>query len=46
MDDFPLRASKMKELNIPLFRSECDVNVTIHSDEESDIEEDYHNCYV
>ena len=26
----------------PLFRSESDVDVTIHSDEESDIEEDYH----
>ena len=25
----------------PLFRSESDVNMTIHSDEESDIEEDY-----
>ena len=26
----------------PLFRSEPDLNVTIHSDEESDIEEYYH----
>ena len=44
-DDYPLRASKMKDLKHPakpLFRSESDVYVTIHSDEESDIEEDYH----
>ena len=44
-DDYPLRASKMKDLKHPakpLFRSESDVDVTIHSDEESDIEEDYH----
>ena len=44
-DDYPLRASKMKDLKYPakpLFRSESDVDVTIHSDEESDIEEDYH----
>ena len=44
-DDFPLRASKMKDLKHPakpLFRSESDVNITKHSDEESDIEEDYH----
>ena len=44
-DDFPLRASKMKDLKHPakpLFRSESDVDATIHSDEESDIEEDYH----
>ena len=27
----------------PLFRSESDVDVTIHSDEESEAEEDYHN---
>ena len=44
-DDYPLRASKMKDLKYPakpLFRSESDVDVTMHSDEESDIEEDYH----
>ena len=44
-DDFPLRAFKMKDLKHPakpLSRSESDVDVTIHSDEESDIEEDYH----
>ena len=44
-DDFPLRASKRKDLKHPakpLVRSESDVNATIHSDEESDIEEDYH----
>ena len=44
-DDFPLRASKMKDLKHPakpLFRCGSDVDVTIHSDEESDIEEDYH----
>ena len=43
--DFPLRASKMKDLKHPaklLFRSESDVDVTIQSDEESDIEDDYH----
>ena len=43
----PVRASKMTELKQPakpLFRSESDVDVTIHSDEESDAEalEDYH----
>ena len=45
-DDYPLRASKMKDLKHPakpLFRSESDVDVTIHSDEESEAEiEDYH----
>ena len=47
-DDYPLRASKMKDLKHPakpLFRAESDVDVTIHSDEESDAEplrEDYH----
>ena len=53
-DDYPLRASKMKDLKHParpLFRAESDVDVTIHSDEESDAEsldEDYHTmtlCY-
>ena len=45
---FPPRVSKMKDLKHPakpLFRSESDVDVTIHSDEESDAEnldEDYH----
>ena len=43
----PVRASKMTELKQPakpLFRSESDIDVTIHSDEESDAEslEDYH----
>ena len=46
-DDYPLRASKMKDLKHPakpLFRSQSDVDVTIHSDEEADIEEeDYHS---
>ena len=45
-EDNPIRASKMTELKHPakpLFRSESDIDVTIHSDEESDIEEDYHN---
>ena len=46
-DDYPLRASKMKDLKHPaqpLFRSESDIDVTIHSGEESDKEdeEDYH----
>ena len=47
-EDFPLKASKMKDLKHPakpLFRAESDVDVTIHSDEESDAEsldEDYH----
>ena len=43
-DDNPLRASKMKDLKHPakpLLRSESDVDVTIYSDEESDIKEDY-----
>ena len=43
-DDYPLRASKMKELKHPakpLFQNESDVDVTILSNEESD-EEDYH----
>ena len=48
-NDYPLRASKMKDLKHPakpLFRSESDVDVTIHSDEESNAEsldEDYHS---
>ena len=45
-DNYPLRASKMKDIKHPakpLFRSESDVDVTIHSDEESGIEEDYHS---
>ena len=47
-EDFPPKASKMRDLKHPakpLFRSESDVDVTIHSDEESDAEslgEDYH----
>ena len=48
-DDYPLRASKMKDLkhpSKPLFRSESDVDITIHSDEESDagsLDEDSHS---
>ena len=45
-EDNPIRASKMTRLKHPaklLFRSESDIDVTIHSDEESDIEEDYHS---
>ena len=41
-DDFPLRASKMKDLRHPArpkFHNESDVDVTIHPDEESDTEE-------
>ena len=47
-EDYPLRASKMRDLKHPakpIFRSESDVDVLIHSDEESDAEsldEDYH----
>ena len=44
-DDYPLRASKMKDPKHPakpLFQTRSDVDVTINSDEESDIEEDYH----
>ena len=43
--DDPLRSSEKKDLKRPaklLFRSESDVHITIHSDEESDIEKDYH----
>ena len=45
-DDYPFRASKMKDLRHPakpFFQNESDVNVTIHSNEESDVE-DYHSC--
>ena len=46
-EDNPIRASEMTELKHPakpLFRSESDVDVSIHSDEESDAEslQDYH----
>ena len=44
-EDNPIRASKTKDLKHPakpLFRSESDVNITMHSDEEFDMEEDYH----
>ena len=44
-DDYLLRASKMRNLKHPakpLFRRESDVDVTVHSDEETDEEEDYH----
>ena len=43
-DEYPLRASKMKDLKHPaklFFQNESDVGITIHSNEESD-EEDYH----
>ena len=48
-EDFPLRASKMKDLKHPakpLFQTESDVDVTIHSDDETNSEseqEDYHS---
>ena len=38
-DDYPLRASKMKDLSYParpVFHNESDVDVTIHPDEDSD----------
>ena len=44
-DNYPLRASKMKDLKHPakpLFQNETDVDVTILSNKESD-EEDYHS---
>ena len=43
-DDYPLRVSKMKDLKHParpFFPNESEVDVTIHSNEESDVE-DYH----
>ena len=46
-DDYLLRASKMRDLKHPadpFFRSESDVVVTIHSEEETDEEEDFHRC--
>ena len=46
-DDFPLRASKMKDLKHPanpVFQNESDVDVTILSNEESD-EADYHTYF-
>ena len=48
LDDegYPPQTSKTRDLRHPakpLFRSESDVDVTIHADEESDLEEDYHN---
>ena len=50
-DDYPLRASKMKDLRHParpVLHSDSDVDVTIHPDEESDVEEveDYHRLFV
>ena len=45
-EGYPPQTSKMRGLRHPakpLFRSESDVDVTIHSDEESDLEEDYHS---
>ena len=45
-DDYPLRASKLKDLKHPaksLFQDESDVDVTISSNEKSD-EEDYHSA--
>ena len=47
-DDYPLRASKMKDLKNParpLFQYKSDVGVTIHSNEESE-EEDYHTAFL
>ena len=44
-EGYPPQTSKIRDLRHPakpLFRSESDVDVTIHSDEESDLEEDYH----
>ena len=47
-EDFPLRASKTKDLKHPanpLFQTETDVDVTMHSDDETNSEseqEDYH----
>ena len=43
-ENYPLRASEMKDLKHParpLFQNESDVDITIHSDEESDVE-NYH----
>ena len=47
-DDYPLRASKMKDLRHParpIFNNESDVDVTINPEDESDAEEveDYHS---
>ena len=45
IDDYPLRASKMKDLKHPvrpLFQNESDIDVTYHSNEESDVM-DYHS---
>ena len=47
-DDYPLRASKMKNLRHPVkpvFHNESDVDVTINPEDESDAEEveDYHS---
>ena len=47
-DDYSLRASKMKDLKHParpLFQNQSDVDITIHSNEESDVE-DYHNIMI
>ena len=46
-DDYPLRASKMKDLKHParpLVETETDLDQTIHSNEESE-GEDYHNIH-
>ena len=46
-EDYPLKASKMKDLKHPakpFYPNESDVNVTLHTDEETD-EEDYHLWY-
>ena len=50
-DGYPLRASRMKDLRHPaktLFHNESDVDVTIHWDEESDVqaEEDYYSMVM
>ena len=46
VEDYTLKASKMKDLKHPakpLYQNESDVDVTILSSEESDVE-DYHIC--
>ena len=45
VEDYPLKSSKRKDLKHPakpLYPNESDVDVTIHSDEETDVE-DYHS---
>ena len=50
-DGYPFRSSRMKDLRHPtkpLFHNESDVDVTINSDEESDVhaEEDYYSMVM